>query len=504
MEREVSTVGEKPAINQAGSENARPVRRESEKHTGTHVPFVHKDKHQDPEWDGSEVDFSHINTKKVLRKMDIRLIPNLALLYLLSFLDRGNIGNARIQGLTEDLGAFEPPSNLLLKRLRPSVWLPIIMVAWGIVMTSMGTVSNYGGLLSTRLFLGIAEAGLFPGVAYFLSEWYVREEMQYRQALFFSAASVAGAFSGLLAFAIAKMDGVGGYAGWRWIFILEGLLTVVIGVLSFWTLYDFPDTASFLSIEERAWVVHRLRYQGVSPEAKKVAQANRFQWRYVKAAFIDPQIYIGLIMYWGIVAPLYGISFFLPTIIRDLGYTASAAQLLTIPIYITAAAIAIISAYFSDRHGQRSPFILFFIGMIAIGFVVVLASTGRGVPGVVYAGVFIAVAGIYPAFPGNITWISNNLAGSYKRAAGMAIHIGAGNLAGAMASNFYRAQDGPNYYLGHSLELGFCVAGIIAAVALRIGYERVNKRRDAKGTGEMSPEELSDLGDKSPSFRYVL
>lgn len=127
------------------------------------------------------------------------------------------------------------------------------------------------------------------------TEWYVREEMQFRQALFFSAASVAGAFSGLLAYAIAKMDGVGGYAGWRWIFILEGLLTVVVGVISFWTLYDFPDTAPFLTAEERAWVVHRLRYQGASAEAKKVAQANRFQWRYVRAAFMDPQIYIGLI-----------------------------------------------------------------------------------------------------------------------------------------------------------------------------------------------------------------
>jgi len=134
-------------------------------------------------------------------------------------------------------------------------------------------------------------------------------------------------------------------------------------------------------------------------------------------------------VYWGIVAPLYGISFFLPTIIRDLGYTASTAQLLTIPIYVTAAGVAIVSAYYSDRHGQRSPFILFFMGMIAVGFVVVLASVGRGVPGVIYAGVFIAVVGIYPAFPGNITWISNNLAGSYKRSVGMAIHIGVRNFA---------------------------------------------------------------------------
>lgn len=127
------------------------------------------------------------------------------------------------------------------------------------------------------------------------AEWYVREEMQFRQALFFSAASVAGAFSGLLAFAIAKMDGVGGYAGWRWIFILEGILTVIVGVISFWTLYDFPDTAPFLTTGERAWVVHRLRYQGVLAEAKRVAQANSFQWRYVIAAFLDPQIYVGLI-----------------------------------------------------------------------------------------------------------------------------------------------------------------------------------------------------------------
>jgi MFS family permease len=190
--------------------------------------------------------------------MDMRLIPMLALLYLLSFLDRtapssqgpgpctdngytgGNIGNAKIEGLQEDLGltddqynwcltaffftyaAFEVPSNLMLKKVRPSIWLPAIMVAWGIVMTLMGIVHNYAGLLSARIFLGVTEAGLFPGVAYYLTNWYKREEIQLRQAMFFSAASVAGAFSGLLAFAIGKMEGVGGLHGWQWIFILEG------------------------------------------------------------------------------------------------------------------------------------------------------------------------------------------------------------------------------------------------------------------------------------------
>lgn len=154
------------------------------------------------------------------------------------------------------------------------------MVAWGSVMTLMGLVNSYHGLLISRIFLGVAEAGLFPGVAYYLTSWYVREELAFRQGLFFSAASVAGAFSGLLAYAIAKMDGVAGRAGWQWIFILEGLLTVVVAFAAFFLLYDFPDTASFLTVEEKAWVVHRLKYQG-SKNGRLVAESDHFEWKYV-------------------------------------------------------------------------------------------------------------------------------------------------------------------------------------------------------------------------------
>jgi len=143
---------------------------------------------------------------------------------------------------------------------------------------------------------------------------------------------------------------------------------------------------------------------------------------------------------------------------------------------------------------------------ILVGFIMAIsASAVGGVPGVVYAGVFIATCGIYPAFPNNITWISNNLAGSYKRAAGMAFQIGAGNLGGAMASNFYRAKDAPKYLLGHGLDIGFVVAGLIAVVSLRIAYSRINSNREKSGAAEgLTDKELSDLGDRSPSFRYTL
>ncbi|KAI1333206.1 MFS general substrate transporter [Xylariaceae sp. FL0255] len=464
----------------------------------------------------------------VVFKMDMRLIPMITVLYLCSFLDRGNIGNAKIEGLAEDLklsdtqydlcltvffftyAAFEVPSQIMLKRFRPSTWLPFIMVVWGSISTLMGTVQNFKGLLAARLFLGVAEAGLYPGCAYYLTMWYCRHELQYRQAMFFSAVSIAGAFSGLLAYAIVKLDGLGGYAGWHWIFILEGLLTVVVAISAFFLMYDYPETAKFLTEEERAFVVHRLKYQGSISERHsqsthvQVAQTEEIKWSYVWDAFKDWQIWVNILVYWGIVCPLYGISLFLPTIIKNLGYTSSTAQLLTVPVYIVAATVGVVTGHFSDRKGIRSPFILALMFLILVGFILCI-STGK--PGVVYAGVFLAAAGIYPAFPANITWLSNNLAGGYKRSAGMALQIGIGNLGGAFASNFYRSKDAPRYILGHALEIGFLVVGIIAASFQVLRYTRINKARARivrdGGNTQFPPEELSALGDKAVTFRYV-
>ncbi|KAL7894925.1 major facilitator superfamily domain-containing protein [Trichoderma sp. SZMC 28014] len=473
--------------------------------------------------------FVDVDEKKVLRKMDMRLIPMLAALYLLSFLDRGNIGNAKIEGLQEDLNmtpgqynwcltvffftyaAFEVPSNLLLKKLRPSRWLPLIMVCWGVVMTLMGLVQSFQGLLVARLFLGVTEAGLFPGVAYYLTLWYCRHEIQFRQALFFSAASVAGAFSGLLAFGISKMDGVGGLAGWRWIFILEGIATVLVAASAFFFLFDFPETATFLTEEERAFVIHRLKYQGQvqlladgTANQTQVAQAEEFQWKYVWQAFTDWQIWVNIVVYWSIVCPLYGISLFLPTIIKSLHYTSSTAQLMTVPIYVVAAILAVITAWFSDRVGKRSPFIIGYLFMMILGYGMCIGSSN---PKVVYGGIFLVACAIYPSFPGNITWLCNNLSGSYKRSAGMAIQIGVGNLGGAMASNFYRQVDSPRYILGHGLELGFISMGIVASVILIVSYHTINKKRETKlANGEAAnytPQELSEMGDKAVTFRYM-
>lgn len=180
-----------------------------------------------------------------MRKVDLWLIPWLCLLYLLSFLDRTNIGNARLAGMENDIGMggtdynmtltiffisyalVEPLTNILLKRFGPRIFFTSIILSWGLIMTLMGLVKSFSGLMAARWFLGMAEAGLFPGVNYYLSCWYKRSELGIRAAMFFSAAALAGSFGGLLAAAIAQMDGIAGLDGWAWIFIIEYALSLL-------------------------------------------------------------------------------------------------------------------------------------------------------------------------------------------------------------------------------------------------------------------------------------
>ncbi|KAL2850363.1 major facilitator superfamily domain-containing protein [Aspergillus pseudodeflectus] len=459
---------------------------------------------------------------RILRKVDLRVIPILAIFYLLSFLDRGSIGNANIQGLSETLGLvgqqynwcltifffpysfFEPVSNLLLVRLKPSIWLPSIVTAWGIVMTLTGIVQNYSGLLAARFFLGLTEAGLFPGLAFYVSLWYPRANAQFRLALIFASASMAGAFSGLLAYLIVKMDGVGGLEGWRWIFLLEGMLTVIVAIAAFWLVWDDPKTATFLTEREKDILLASLSYTAAgSTTDTQTSNEHSSHWKQVKAAIFDWQTILHCLGYWGVATAVYALSLFLPTIIKGLGYSAAIAQLLTIPVYAAATITCIAVGYFADKTGKRSLFTIVCYLIILIGYIIVVAPP-RFIPGLIYAGCFIAACGMYPAIPGLLALASNNWAPDAKRAIGIAIQIGVGSMGGAAASNFYRSTDSPRYRLGHSLVLTFTALGLLTTVSYYVICKRLNARRDAMGASEhgYSEEELISMGDKAPTFRY--
>ncbi|KAK5451867.1 hypothetical protein LTS15_007590 [Exophiala xenobiotica] len=272
--------------------------------------------------------------RRLVRKIDIRVIPVLFTLYLCAFIDRVNIGNARIQGLEKDLDMrgedysvslfiffipyilCEVPSNLLLKDVRPSLYLSGIMAAWGVITIGMGVTQSFGGLVGCRFLLGVFEAGFFPGRAYLISMSVLqtkRLELQLRINLFFCASILAGASSGLLAYAIAHLDGHAGYSGWRWIFIIEGAATVCIALAAAFIIPNWPDTAKFLSAEERDLLNKRLRadIEGVT--------MNRLDKKAAKRAFSDIKIYFGICIFLGITVTTYSVVFFLPTILKELG-----------------------------------------------------------------------------------------------------------------------------------------------------------------------------------------
>ncbi|KAJ5090778.1 hypothetical protein N7532_009462 [Penicillium argentinense] len=461
---------------------------------------------------------------RILRKVDYRVIPILAVLYLLSFLDRGSIGNANIQGMSDTLGLVgqqynwcltifffpysftEPLCNLLLVRLKPRIWLPSIMVAWGIVMTLTGIVQNYSGLLAARFFLGLTEAGLFPGLAFYISLWYPRANAQFRLALIFASASMAGAFSGLLAYLISMMDGIGGIEGWRWIFFLEGILTVVAAAASFMFVWDEPATATFLTEDEKNILLLALNPMQLEVSADpQLGSEQSAKWKHMKAAVLDWQTWFHCLNYWGVACAVYALSLFLPAIIKGLGYSAAIAQLLTIPVYAAATISCIFVGYFADKTGQRSLFTVGCYGAIVVGYIIAVAPPSF-MPGLTYAGCFIAACGIYPAIPGLLALSSNNWAPNAKRAVGMAIQMGFGTMGGAAASNFYRTEDAPRYRLGHILVLVFAGIGLLTMISYYLICKRLNAKRDAEADNvyQYTTEQLIDLGDKAPSFRYKL
>uniref|UniRef100_A0A8H7XRE6 MFS general substrate transporter n=1 Tax=Psilocybe cubensis TaxID=181762 RepID=A0A8H7XRE6_PSICU len=449
---------------------------------------------------------------RLWQKVDLRLMPILALMYLLSFMDRGNIGNAKLQGLLTQLDLTGNRYNIALTMYFipycifecPSKWLPGITVTWGIVMTMMGLVKNYPQLVGVRVCLGVAEAGLFPGVVYYLTLWYPRHMLQFRIGIFFGAASLAGAFSGLLAYGISFMSGTAGLLGWSWIFILEGILTVIVGLIAFCVLVDFPATAKFLTLEERAFIVHTKKYDNSS-----VGEEEHFEMRHLWAAITDWQVWLHVLAYMSIIGPLYGITLFLPTIINAFGHPPAISQLLTVPPYVVATICAYTWAHYSDKMKMRSPFIILGLVCCLIGFAINISDAPNGVK---YFGTFFVVSGSYAAFPGIVAWLGNNLAGQYKRGIGMAIHIGVGNFSGAIASNIYRAKDSPRFLVGHGVELMFVGIGFIVVPVLVLSYTIINRKREAlqqeainRGeANKLTKQQLRELGDRAPDFRYTL
>ncbi|OCH93577.1 MFS general substrate transporter [Obba rivulosa] len=471
---------------------------------------------------GQDVDyktrFPNIDESKLMRRIDMRVVPVLCVLYVLAFLDRVNVSNAAIFGLKQDLNlegnefntalviffvpyiVFEIPSNVLLKRFKPHVWLSFCMFLFGLVTVLQGLVQNYSGLLATRFFLGLVEAGVFPACFYLISMWYKRSETQKRYSFFNSSTTLAGAFGGLLASGIGKMDGVRGFSGWRWIFIIEGAVTCVVSALFYFVISDFPEDAKWLTPEEKEFVKARL-YEDVGYSRRHEPLTLRNAWDILK----DYKILIGGVMYFGLIVPAYGYAYFAPTIIQSLGHGNIQTQLLSVPPWACSFAFSMLVATASDSLRHRFLFVLFPTAVTLAGFLILLVEHHN--THVQYAALFLAVMGTYSAIPVIVCWFNTNLGGHHRRAVATAWQVGFGNIGGIIAVFAFLAKDAPRYIPGYSI----CIAFIGVSVAADLTYFYIvrseNKRRDAmqaKGDSGLSADEKKLMGDLNPDYRYFL
>ncbi|KAH0352719.1 MFS general substrate transporter, partial [Aureobasidium melanogenum] len=458
----------------------------------------------------------HTTERKLVNKIDFHVVPFLCILYLLAFLDRVNIANANVAGMSVDLDLggheynnalviffvpyilFEIPSNILLKKFKPHVWLSGCMFLFGLTTTLQGVVQNYSGLLATRFFLGLFESGMFPGCFYLLSSWYLRTEAQRRYSFFFSSTTLAGAFAGLLAAAIGKMNGIAGYAGWRWIFILEGILTCVVSAAFFFFIPDFPEDVKWLSEDERAFVVNRLRSeQGASAADRKTSVKD------VANVFKDYKIFLGGFMYFGLIVPAYSYAYFSPSIINGYGYGKIETQLHSVPPWAAAFGFAMILAYLSDKTRHRFAYAVFAVCIAIAGFAI-LISVHHNRP-LQYAALFLVAMGCYSAMPIIVCWFNMNLGGHHRRSVGSAWQVAFGNIGGIIAVYCFLKTEAPLYTKGYSICIAFTCLSVISCIAYYIACIAQNRQREKTVTDVgLTEYEKTELGDLNPEYRYLV
>ncbi|CAE6498875.1 unnamed protein product [Rhizoctonia solani] len=441
---------------------------------------------------GSDPIRSKTDERRLVRKIDLRILPASIIIYLLCFLDRSNIGNARVlndatgHSLMKSLNltnheylialqtfliaytVFETPSNYFLKIFRPSRWIALLMFVWGSITMILGAVQNYAGLTAVRFLLGVSEAGLFPGLVYLFTFWYRPEERSLRIALVWASATLAGAFGGAIAYGVGHMNMVRGLEAWRWLFILEGIPSVISSLFVLLFFPDFPETVVWLSEEERALAVGRLKGLASTHD-------SHFTWAEAKSTLKDWRLYGHYVGYLCTAIPLSSLSLFLPTLVSGLGYSGLQAQLFTVPPYACAYVITLICAWLGDQHNMRSLVSSCCMFVACISFLVeaFLPDTAFKAR---YGVLCLATASAFACVAPSLGWLSSNLhtTGAAGLALGLALSFaGPGQIIGVW---IYKANESPGYFTGHMVNFAILLLGVCIFIGLRTLYSRRNSK----------------------------
>lgn len=407
-----------------------------------------------------------------------RLIPFMFLLYIVAYLDRINVGFAALQ-MNRDLGfsdavyglgagiffigyvIFEVPSNLILHRVGARTWIARIMVTWGLVAVAMAFVQNAGGFYTLRFLLGVAEAGFFPGMLLYLTRWFPASERARAVALFMTATAVAGLIGGPVSGALLQMQGVGGLAGWQWLFLLEGLPAVLLGVVVWCYLTEGPEGAKWLPSAERAWLIALLRHEREAQEARERFSVGR--------ALTSGRVWALGGLYFLLVTAMYGVAFWLPQIVGSLsGLDDVSVALLSAVPYLFAAVCMVPVARHSDATGERRWHVAV---PCAVGAVAMFgaAIVDAPIPGLMLLS--CTAIGIWSAL-GPCWALPMSVLSGPAAAAGLALINSIGNVGGFVGPSLVGyAREVTNSYAGGLFVVAASLLGA-AIVALAIPHDR--------------------------------
>lgn len=412
-------------------------------------------------------------------------------------------------------GLCEPVSNIALRRLGPKIWFPCIVTAWGLITTLTCLVKNYGSYIIIRLMLGVTEAGLYPGAYFILSMWYTPKELATRMAIFYGANTAAGAFGGVIAYGVGNMDGAHGWRAWKWLFLIEGCITMLAGLSCLVSLPRFPYQYTIDKTSKPAWLTQtELEYAQlrVKYASGPDAPTDTFRWSDVIAAAKDRKTYLMMMMFWwGGSVPTYSLSYTLPTMVSNLGYSAIEAQALSTPPYIFATVVCVLFGWLSDKYQSRYIAIMccYILGLAGITILWVTVHFSR-LAGVSYFAIFLAAAGYSAQAPIVGAWTSVNVPNPSKRAAAIGLLMMFGSVGGgSIGSNIYLASEAPTYPLGFGFSVGATILGAMVPATIHWWLLRKeNNRRDLLQASEAEAKhaagELADMAEESPLFRFSL
>ncbi|CAM1508102.1 Fc.00g049500.m01.CDS01 [Cosmosporella sp. VM-42] len=446
--------------------------------------------------------------KQALRKFDLFLLPQLALLTILAYLDRTNIGNAKVFGFAEGLNLKGKEFNNLvtffyityiicdvlwvisIKRFGANRVLGIAMIGWSAATLGTGFCKTYGQALACRLILGAFESGLLPSMIFIISTVWNRRQQAKRVAVIYCATTISGAFGGLIAYGIQTMGTRRGLAPWRWLFIIEGVVSMTVGFIFLLTIPVSAEKAWFLNAEQADAMLKKKQR-----DALFKGQEN-LEKKHIWMALKDPLVYLTGFSLFASSLPLLGFGTFLPTIILGFGYKSVQVNYMTIPIYILATISVAVISFLSDRMRRRVIFLFIVPIPVLIGYAIALGTANNAAG---YFAMFLCGMGIFPFNCIMLAWFSTNVSPDHKRSVGLPLAASIANVSGVLSGQIYPLTDAPRYISGNAVSLGLEFVALIgvASICMLLKWRMAQKKK-ALEEGKQGEAE----GDGALDFQY--